>query len=185
MENISKADAVARGLKRYYTGQPCKRGHVAEHRVGAGCVQCSVDSAVAFNRAHPELAKARVSASKAKHREKYNAAQRARYASDPVAARAAHAARVLRGGEKYRATRRKRAGLPEPTHPASVCECCGAAPKRKRLALDHDHHTGAFRGWLCDACNLGIGKLGDSREGLLRALAYVDKRARILLRAVA
>lgn len=42
-EKISRADARAKGLKRYFTGEPCKRGHVAERYVcGAGwCVECN------------------------------------------------------------------------------------------------------------------------------------------------
>ncbi len=41
-EIISRADAKARGLKRYFTGNPCKRGHVAERRVsGQICIDCA------------------------------------------------------------------------------------------------------------------------------------------------
>jgi hypothetical protein len=66
---------------------------------------------------------------------------------------------------------------PSPTRPVpAACECCGK-PERggKALALDHDHATNEFRGWLCALCNTAIGKLGDSREGVLRALAYLDR----------
>jgi hypothetical protein len=65
--------------------------------------------------------------------------------------------------------------LPKPTRPESaVCECCGASQK-KALSLDHCHETGAFRGWLCSKCNLGIGKLGDSLESLLKAVKYLQR----------
>jgi hypothetical protein len=33
------------------------------------------------------------------------------------------------------------------------CAICGAKPKSKRLAVDHDHKTGAVRGLLCSRCN--------------------------------
>lgn len=56
----------------------------------------------------------------------------------------------------------------------SVCACCGSPPAAKRrLAVDHDHKTGRLRGLLCHRCNLGIGSLGDSIEGVERALAYL------------
>ena len=39
---ISREAALAAGLKRYFTGQPCKRGHVVERWVAAQtCVECS------------------------------------------------------------------------------------------------------------------------------------------------
>jgi hypothetical protein len=48
---------------------------------------------------------------------------------------------------------------------------CGST---KRLVIDHDHRTGKIRGVLCDACNKGIGLLGDTKEGLEQALAYLQ-----------
>lgn len=40
-EIIGRADALARGLKRYFTGKPCKRGHVAERAIcSKNCVEC-------------------------------------------------------------------------------------------------------------------------------------------------
>lgn len=59
---------------------------------------------------------------------------------------------------------------PEPTN----CECCGATQSRA-LHLDHCHETGIFRGWLCARCNLGLGKLGDSLDGLQRAIDYLKR----------
>ena len=80
--------------------------------------------------------------------------------------------------EQYRAHVRKRRGLPAPTRPSpEYCECCGrpAWLETRELAVDHDHITGRFRGWICFACNLGIGLLGDTIEGLEKALAYLRR----------
>jgi hypothetical protein len=42
MEIITRAQAKARGLKRYFTGEACKRGHVAERSVAShGCMDCA------------------------------------------------------------------------------------------------------------------------------------------------
>lgn len=41
MEIISRKEALERGLKRYFTGKPCKRGHVAERQSSNGtCMDC-------------------------------------------------------------------------------------------------------------------------------------------------
>src|ERR1017187_583422 len=39
--------------------------------------------------------------------------------------------------------------------------------------VDHNHETGGIRGILCFHCNIGIGHLGDSAEGVQRALDYL------------
>lgn len=53
------------------------------------------------------------------------------------------------------------------------CELCGKKQERK-LFLDHCHKTGRFRGWLCCGCNAGLGLLGDSIDGLLKAISYLN-----------
>ena len=57
---------------------------------------------------------------------------------------------------------------PKPEH----CECCHK--KTEKLQGDHIHETLIFRGWLCVPCNTGMGKLGDSIEGILQAAIYVE-----------
>jgi hypothetical protein len=68
---------------------------------------------------------------------------------------------------------RKLAGLPDPSRPCPErCECCGKQSSRT-LHLDHCHKTGKFRGWLCSECNLGMGLLGDSLDGVDLAVKYL------------
>jgi len=41
MEVVSRKSAKRRGLSRYFTGKPCKHGHVSERKVSnGGCVEC-------------------------------------------------------------------------------------------------------------------------------------------------
>jgi hypothetical protein len=57
---ISRREAKARGLIRYFTGKPCKFGHVAERHVASwGCMICSSTRNLAWHHAHPEVIKAR------------------------------------------------------------------------------------------------------------------------------
>jgi hypothetical protein len=42
---MSVREARGRGLKFYYTGKPCKKGHIAQRRVnGRICSICAADS---------------------------------------------------------------------------------------------------------------------------------------------
>lgn len=59
------------------------------------------------------------------------------------------------------------------------CACCGA--KRnidgRMWCIDHDHETGQIRGILCTNCNAGIGALGDTLSGVMRAVRYLKQNA--------
>lgn len=45
----------------------------------------------------------------------------------------------------------------------------------KKLHVDHCHKTGKVRGLLCNNCNNGLGKLGDSVENLELAIQYLKQ----------
>jgi hypothetical protein len=67
-ESISWSEAKALGRKRYFTGKPCKHGHVAERQVPNGnCCECKR----AYDRAYDQA-----------NREKLLAFFRARYAAN-------------------------------------------------------------------------------------------------------
>ena len=58
------------------------------------------------------------------------------------------------------------------------CACCGtdtAGGQYGTFHVDHDHTTGKIRGLLCYPCNTGIGKLGDTLEGVERAASYMRR----------
>lgn len=52
------------------------------------------------------------------------------------------------------------------------CEICGSS---KELCYDHDHTTMKFRGVLCRKCNRSLGQLGDSLEGIMKVVNYLNK----------
>lgn len=94
-----------------------------------------------------------------------------------LANREAIIARQLKRRADNRLDYLKSVGYPEPTRPMpDVCECCGKLPVGgKSIALDHNHKTGGFRGWLCSRCNTGIGSLGDDLAGVTNAINYLRK----------
>lgn len=55
------------------------------------------------------------------------------------------------------------------------CACCGEIPE-KVLNVDHDHETDQVRGLICYRCNQGIAYLGDNRDGVAKALAYLSPK---------
>ena len=118
--------------------------------------------------------------------EQRRAYQRAWYAKNRKKRIAARTKYVKENVLKVLAQARRCRKLPEPTHATPTnCECCGIHRKRvvRNLALDHDHTTGDFRGWLCGRCNTGIGALGDTLTGVLKAVAYLRRYHRRRRRA--
>lgn len=58
------------------------------------------------------------------------------------------------------------------------CACCGAGHPGRGLTawcVDHDHDTDRVRGLLCHRCNMGIGLLGDTVDGVRNAVAYLER----------
>ena len=60
-------------------------------------------------------------------------------------------------------------------HP--VCEICGNPERRRsykgkelpnKLAIDHDHKTGKFRGLLCSKCNYNLGWFEGERDNIIK-----------------
>lgn len=67
---------------------------------------------------------------------------------------------------------KKKYGMDSAPDQSGVCEICEEFTEH--LVVDHDHVTGALRGRLCTGCNTAIGKLGDTPEGVMRAVRYLE-----------
>lgn len=52
------------------------------------------------------------------------------------------------------------------------CELCGGTT---RVAYDHCHKSGKFRGWLCMKCNTALGLVNDDIALLEKMIAYLRK----------
>ena len=83
MQIIICKEAKAQGLKRYFTGKPCKYGHIAERYCSDSyCVACNAARVKAHRRANREENLARQKAWYAANRDKHLARQKACYAAD-------------------------------------------------------------------------------------------------------
>lgn len=52
---MKRAEAKELGLRFYFTGKPCKRGHVTNRRTGCGsCVDCASATTKAWQDANPD-----------------------------------------------------------------------------------------------------------------------------------
>lgn len=58
MEIVTLQDARERRLVRYFTGHPCKRGHICERSTARrGCVQCGLDWEKDWRKSDPDAAR--------------------------------------------------------------------------------------------------------------------------------
>lgn len=192
MEKITARQAFDAGLTRFFTGEPCKYGHIAERMISNGsCVEClkarrnanreanyartkawraanpgaRAEEARRYREKHPEV----VAAIKKRHRENNIEAIRERDREAHKRLRKsnpeANKARLKRFAERREAERVAMAGRPRPTE----CDICGPVAVGP-IVFDHSHAHGHFRGWLCDRCNKVLGLMKDD-PALLRSLA--------------
>ena len=78
--------------------------------------------------------------------------------------------------EWYLKRREKLVGSPKPSN----CPVCGRKEFRNgrskgRICVDHCHKTGKIRGWLCDDCNVALGRVDDRIDILRNLIKYLNK----------
>ena len=144
----TRVAARALGLKHYFTGKPCSRGHVAARHITGTCVECQQIANNAWAARNPGEGLRR---------------SRKWQKAHPEQARA----NSLRSW-------RKTAGIPTAPYPMpEICEWPECT--RKAEHLDHDHETGAFRGFLCRPHNMGLGLIGDTVVAIQHGIDYLTK----------
>ena len=153
MENLlTQIDAAREGLAHYFTGEPCKHGHISYRYVSnRNCIEC-----------HRRQNKNWANKSRAENKEHRLTIERA----------SRERARVRIGEEGlHRRDRtynlRSKYGIKLEDYErmfeeqGGVCAICGSPPtahkkNRGHLHVDHDHASGEVRGLLCHRCNLGM-----------------------------
>lgn len=58
-----------------------------------------------------------------------------------------------------------------PPPPPGKCPICDLMTNN--WILDHCHFTNTFRGYICNSCNLGIGRFNDDIKLLYKAIEYL------------
>jgi len=160
MKIISKKEAQILGLKNYFTGLPCKRGHVAARLVKSGhCRVCANENAKHLYSVNKDGCSDRRKAERKQH----------------------YLTNKKEHGQISRRTRLRKYGLTEKEYEDRLdqqqyrCAICNVHQNdlKVRLSVDHCHRTGKIRGLLCTACNTAIGKFHDDPILLLQAINYL------------
>jgi 5-methylcytosine-specific restriction endonuclease McrA len=87
---VTRAEARVSGLKRFFTGRLCKRGHIAERSTSNGtCFDCANRAARISNANNPAPNRARATKHRLDDPAGYNARRRAQWASLPFEVRQA------------------------------------------------------------------------------------------------
>lgn len=171
----SRAAAKAAGLTRYYTGKPCKNGHISDRDVSSHtCGECLRLRGAKWAKENPDKRREIDRAFRKKNAAKIAAAKKAWKAANR---------------DKHRASRRRtiiRKFMPIVEFDAlfktqgGKCAICGTdkgysgGGDGRRLAIDHCHKTGFVRGLLCGNCNRVLGLMQDDPAALRRAAAYLE-----------
>ena len=90
--------------------------------------------------------------------------------------------------DKVRLRKKLEKDNPRPTDSAYRCPICSSTEAelktqdrwadRSIWCLDHDHEKLSFRGWICNNCNVAIGRLKDDVNIIKNALSYMRKKRR-------
>lgn len=84
MQIISRQEARRQGLKFYFTGKPCRRGHDSQRLVCSGtCYQCELIRNRSYHAKHRDRHIARMTAYNHSNRDKINDSMMAKYYADP------------------------------------------------------------------------------------------------------
>ncbi len=146
----TRAQAKALGLHHYFTGKPCKHGHISARYAEGGCVECQRQ----YQKDYLLIPEKR----------------EARRESDRRQARSEKRKRKRR--ERRNKARELAVGRSKPLH----CEVCG---EQREIHFDHCHDSGLFRGWVCERCNNVLGLVKDNPvllENLARYLRNSFRR---------
>lgn len=105
---ISRQEARVAGLKRYSTGELCKKGHQCERRVSTGCcLRCEYENLKAWRSANPEAWLEQDRKWKRENGDRRRASERARYSRSPEKSRLKNLARYQKNSERLRKKRRE------------------------------------------------------------------------------
>jgi hypothetical protein len=175
-EIITRAQATAAGLPRYYTGKPCLKGHDCERQTGNGnCMACAREHqrdhyADPENKKHKRLYNQEYAADpKNQKRNRLYSRERQQDPEAKERRRRLHRARTYNlSHDEYEALFQQQNGS------CAVCQE-HLTTAHRGTHVDHCHKSKFVRGLLCPQCNRELGVLESDRYPAL--IAYLENHA--------
>ena len=169
----SRIEALNKNSNHYFTGVPCRNGHIEKRRTSDGhCLKCDSEYQKRKRKNRPEDVSKMRKAYYQKTRDHQLKLKRKNYAASKLV-RLQHRNRQLKNS--YGITIEDYILMEESQN--NKCAICRGTQRNKRtnyFDVDHNHKTGKVRGLLCTNCNQGIGKFQDNKELLLHAYNYLE-----------
>jgi hypothetical protein len=164
-----RTTALAVGASHFYTGVPCKRGHLdIRTTIRNSCVACIKLASNKYKKTAKAATTYAIRVERLKASGEWSRGNTSRLLKHE------YGITLL----EYEALFAKQNG---------VCAICQQPEKTldkksnspRRLAVDHCHITDKIRGLLCFECNTGIGKFGDNPQLIERAANYVRNKGEL------
>lgn len=170
MELKSRIDAINAGLKKFFTGRPCRRGHLAErYTSNSACVECELINSKAYSQTDKSIELRKTDKYKL-HNANFN---REYCKTDKKKSYTQNWKRLKLYGLS---TEQFEALLAEQLHACCICRqpLRGIGTAANAPCVDHCHQPGKVRGILCMNCNKMLGLAKDSITTLQKAISYLS-----------
>jgi hypothetical protein len=178
----TQAEAIRKGERYFFTGQPCKNGHISQrvlqkksNKLKNECYECisirsqkyratNKEKMAAFN-AKRRSVEYRLEENK-KRRDKYESNKEQRDYVRSLRYKSNYGINIEEYEELFKSQSGKCAICRKPSETIN---------SSRRLAVDHDHKTGSVRGLLCSDCNTMLGHFDDDPKLCIKAATYIKK----------
>ena len=171
----SKIDAIRNNSSHFFTGKPCKNGHIAKRRVSDGhCLKCDSEHQKRKRRKNQHAYQKKRKEYYEKNKARILDLKKIKYAESEIVKLQKRRRDLKR---QYNMTLEDYEAMLESQN--GCCKICKSPDnKNKRTQyfdVDHNHKTNKVRGLLCTNCNHLIGKANDNPQILLAVINYLHE----------
>lgn len=169
----SKEEAIRKNSLYFFTGIPCRNGHVRIRRVSDGhCLDCDRETQKRKRKRRPKAVSKMRRKYYKKNKEHILHLRKKNYAEN-------ESLRLRKRDKDLKNTygidiKQYNNILKAQGDACGICEAKKNNNKRtKYFDVDHCHESGQVRGLLCTNCNMGLGKFNHDIKWLIAAIKYL------------